>query len=192
MWSHQWEQANNHTLFAQAFGLGPLVTLGGFFVLLLDARANSRMNPYLHGSARCADKRDIQAAGLLNNDGVYDGAWRDKAVKFTISDTLVPSTFSVTLRRGAEMGVGLIVPTLLSWKQSVFVTDLKGELYELTAGWRHEHAHNRILRFEPAAAADSCCFNPNSEIEPQDPSIHAALYIEGSNFGEAEVNVRNY
>jgi hypothetical protein len=105
VWSHQWEQANNHTLFAQAFGLGPLVTLGGFFVLLLDARANSRMNPYLHGSARCADKRDIQAAGLLNNDGVYDGAWRDKAVKFTISDTLVPSTFSVTLRRGAGKGL---------------------------------------------------------------------------------------
>jgi hypothetical protein len=61
-------------------------------------------------------------------------------------------------------GVGLIVPTLLSWKQSVFVTDLKGELYELTAGWRHEHAHNRILRFEPAAAAGSCCFNPMEEL----------------------------
>jgi type IV secretion system protein VirD4 len=56
------------------------------------------------------------------------------------------------------------VPTLLSWKQSVFVTDLKGELYELTAGWRHEHAHNRILRFEPAAASGSCCFNPMEEL----------------------------
>src|SRR4029077_595147 len=31
-------------------------------------------------------------------------------------------------------GVGLILPTLLSWQQSVFVTDLKGELYELTPG----------------------------------------------------------
>ena len=37
-------------------------------------------------------------------------------------------------------------PTLLSWKQSVFITDLKGELYQLTAGWRHEHVPNRILR----------------------------------------------
>jgi type IV secretory pathway TraG/TraD family ATPase VirD4 len=45
----------------------------------------------------------------------------------------------------------------------VFVTDLKDELYELTAGWRHEHAHNRILRFEPAAASGSCCFNPMDE-----------------------------
>ena len=48
-------------------------------LLLLDvARANSKVNPYLHGSARWADKRDIKAASLLNNDGVYVGAWRDK------------------------------------------------------------------------------------------------------------------
>jgi type IV secretory pathway TraG/TraD family ATPase VirD4 len=45
----------------------------------------------------------------------------------------------------------------------VFVTDLKGELYELTAR-RHEYAHNKILRFEPAAAAGSCCFNPMNEL----------------------------
>jgi type IV secretion system protein VirD4 len=46
----------------------------------------------------------------------------------------------------------------------VFVTDLKGELYELTAGWRHEYGHNKILRFEPAAASGSCCFNPLDEL----------------------------
>ena len=79
VWAHQWEQATNHALFAQAFGIGSLVTLGGFMLLLLDvARANSKVNPYLHGSARWADKRDIKAAGLLKNDGVYVGAWRDK------------------------------------------------------------------------------------------------------------------
>ena len=39
-------------------------------LLLLDvSRANSKVNPYLHGSARWADKRDIKAAGLRNNDG---------------------------------------------------------------------------------------------------------------------------
>ena len=64
MWSHLWEQTSNHALFAQAFGIGSMVTLGGFFLLLLDvARANFRVNPYLHGSARWADARDIKAAG---------------------------------------------------------------------------------------------------------------------------------
>src|SRR5208282_3327637 len=33
LWSLQWEQPNNHSLFAQAFGIGSLVTLGGFMLL---------------------------------------------------------------------------------------------------------------------------------------------------------------
>ena len=45
------------------------------------ARLNFRVNPYLHGSARWADLSDIKAAGLLGNDGVYVGAWRDKKGK---------------------------------------------------------------------------------------------------------------
>jgi type IV secretion system protein VirD4 len=142
-----------------------MATLGGFFVLLLDvARANFRVNPYLHGSARWADLSDIKAAGLLGNDGVYVGAWRDKGGKIHYLRHAGPEHVLCYAPTRSGKGVGLIVPTLLSWKQSVFVTDLKGELYELTAGWRHEYAHNRILRFEPAAAAGSCCFNPMNEL----------------------------
>jgi type IV secretion system protein VirD4 len=144
VWAHQWEQANNHTLFAQAFGLGSLVTLGGFFVLILDvARRNFSVNPYLHGSARWAGHSDIKAAGLLNNDGVYVGAWRDKRGKIITYGTGPEHVLCYAPTRSGKR-VGLIVPTLLSWKQSVFVTDLKGELYELTAGWRHEYGHNKI------------------------------------------------
>jgi type IV secretion system protein VirD4 len=105
VWSHQWEQPSNHALFAQAFGIGSMVTLGGFFVLLLDvARANFRVNPYLHGSARWADRRDIKAAGLLCNDGVYVGAWTDKAGKPTICGTQVLNTSSVMLQPEAGRG----------------------------------------------------------------------------------------
>jgi type IV secretion system protein VirD4 len=165
VWAHEWERANNHTLFAQAFGLGSLVTLGGFFVLILDvARRNFSVNPYLHGSARWAGHSDIKAAGLLNNDGVYVGAWRDKRGKIHYLRHAGPEHVLCYAPTRSGKGVGLIVPTLLSWKQSVFVTDLKGELYELTAGWRHEYGHNKILRFEPAAAFGSCCFNPLDEL----------------------------
>ncbi len=163
IWSHQWEQPNNHSLFAQAFGIGSMVTLGGFLVLLLDvARANFRVNPYLHGSARWADTRDIKAAGLLNNHGVHVGAWRDKSGKIHYLRHAGPEHVLCYAPTRSGKGVGLILPTLLSWKESVFVTDLKGELYELTAGWRHEYGHSKILRFEPAAASGSCCFNPRS------------------------------
>ena len=88
--------------------------------------------------ARWADLSDIKAAGLLGNDGVYVGAWRDKRGKISLSAAPRPEHVLCYAPTRSGKGVGLIVPTLLSWKQSVFVTDLKGELYELTAGWRHK------------------------------------------------------
>ena len=33
-------------------------------------------------------------------------------------------------------GVGLVIPTLLTWAGSVIVHDIKGENHGLTAGWR--------------------------------------------------------
>jgi type IV secretion system protein VirD4 len=160
----QFEDPSNSRLFAQAFGIGSMVVIGGFMLLLLDvARRNFRVNPFLHGSARWADKRDIKAASLLNNDGVYVGAWRDKGGHLHYLRHNGPEHCLVYAPTRSGKGVGLIVPTLLSWKESAFVTDLKGELYELTAGWR-KHAGNKILRFEPAAASGSCCFNPMDEL----------------------------
>ncbi len=61
-------------------------------------------------------------------------------------------------------GVGLVVPTMLTWPHSAVVTDLKREIYELTAGWRQAEGNNRILRFEPASSQHSVAFNPLDEI----------------------------
>ncbi len=47
-------------------------------------------------------------------------------------------------------GLGLVIPTLLSWPGSAVITDLKGELWAITAGWRQQYAKNKVLRFEPA------------------------------------------
>jgi type IV secretion system protein VirD4 len=164
LWAKQWEETDSAT-FRQAFGIGSMVTLGGFMLVLLDvARRNFRVNPFLHGSARWADKRDIKAASLLDNDGVYVGAWRDKHGKIHYLRHAGPEHVLCYAPTRSGKGVGLIVPTLLSWRESVFVTDLKGELYELTAGWRQKYAGNKVLRFEPAAAAGSCCFNPLEEL----------------------------
>ena len=33
-------------------------------------------------------------------------------------------------------GVGLVIPTLLTWPGSAIVHDIKGENWRLTAGWR--------------------------------------------------------
>ncbi len=44
-------------------------------------------------------------------------------------------------------GVGLVVPTLLTWPGSAVVHDIKGENWELTAGWRAKFSH--CLLFDP-------------------------------------------
>ena len=144
-----------------------MVAIGSFVFLVLGFTRSFRVNPFLHGSARWADERDIKAAGLLNNDGVYVGAWRDKRGTVRYLRHNGPEHVLCYAPTRSGKGVGLVVPTLLSWTQSAVITDLKGELYELTAGWRQEHAHNKVLRFEPAASSGSCCFKSSCRIAHQ-------------------------
>jgi type IV secretion system protein VirD4 len=61
----------------------------------------------------------------------------------------------------AGKGVGLVIPTLLSWPHSVIVHDIKKENWALTVGWRRKFS--RVWRFEPTAT-DSVRFNPLLEI----------------------------
>ncbi|WP_413207370.1 type IV secretory system conjugative DNA transfer family protein [Rhodospirillum sp. A1_3_36] len=60
-------------------------------------------------------------------------------------------------------GLGLILPTLLSWTHSALVLDIKGENHALTAGWRASRGQ-RILRFEPTAETGSIRFNSLAEV----------------------------
>jgi type IV secretion system protein VirD4 len=61
-------------------------------------------------------------------------------------------------------GVGMVVPTLLTWKHSVMVNDPKGEAWALTAGFR-KAAGQRVIRFEPAGTGGAgACWNPLEEI----------------------------
>ena len=56
-------------------------------------------------------------------------------------------------------GVGLVMPTLLTWTGSAVVHDIKGENWQLTAGWRSRFSH--CLLFNPtdsrSAAATTRC-----------------------------------
>lgn len=61
-------------------------------------------------------------------------------------------------------GVGLIIPTLLTWPHSAIVTDIKGENWALTAGYRQEKLNNKVLKFEPTAFTGSARYNPLDEI----------------------------
>lgn len=181
-WAHQWHatypdqvmQAGSIGVVVSGLGL---VTLAGYSMVQANT---SKPNKYLHGSARWAAKKDIEAAGLLPrppstvgrllgrvtppHDGVYVGAWIDKnGVQHYLRHSGPEHVLTYAPTRSGK-GVGLVIPTLLSWAQSCVVTDLKGELWAVTAGWRQKYAKNKTIRFEPATANGSAAWNPLDEI----------------------------
>ena len=181
-WAGKWYSQYPDT-FMRAGSAGILVTgvgLIGLVVAKMVLANSSKANEYLHGSARWANSQDIQAAGLLPkartfwqylsgkkpaaSTGVYVGAWLDKNGKQHYLRHNGPEHVLCYAPTRSGKGVGLVVPTLLSWGQSAVITDLKGELWALTSGWRQQHAKNKVLRFEPAIANGSVCWNPLDEI----------------------------
>lgn len=120
----------------------------------------------LHGSARWATLDEIRKARLLNRaadgDSVYIGGFEYKGVLHYLQHSGPEHVMAIAPTRSGK-GVGLVIPTLLSWTQSVVVLDIKGENYGLTSAWRSKYAGNRIVKFSPLTA-DSAGYNPLSEI----------------------------
>jgi type IV secretion system protein VirD4 len=58
-------------------------------------------------------------------------------------------------------GVGLVIPTLLTWPHSTVIHDIKGENWQLTAGFRSKFSH--CLLFNPADPK-SARYNPLLEV----------------------------
>ncbi|PHS75493.1 MAG: conjugal transfer protein TraG [Porticoccus sp.] len=109
-----------------------------------------------YGSARWAESAEIHRAGLTGNAGVFLGQHDDKYLRHEGPEHVL--TFAPT-RSGK--GVGLVVPTLLSWPASAVIHDIKGENWQLTAGWRARFSH--CLLFNPTDAK-SAAYNPLLEV----------------------------
>lgn len=96
---------------------------------------------------------------FLGKDGVMLGKLEDR---FLIDNTCEHILLTMPTRSGK--GVSCIVPTALkTWKESLFIFDIKGENYHLTSGARKEKLDNYILRFAPKSK-NSCRYNPLTEV----------------------------
>jgi type IV secretion system protein VirD4 len=137
---------------ASAGGLG--AALLAIVASVLRARQARHVTTY--GSARWATRHDIEAAGLVGDAGVQLGRLGAQALRHDGPEHAL--CFAPT-RSGK--GVGLVVPTLLSWTGSVIVHDIKGENWTLTAGWRAQFSH--CLLFDPTNPR-SAAYNPLLEV----------------------------
>jgi type IV secretion system protein VirD4 len=119
-------------------------------------RAREAETAATYGSARWADLTDIRGAGLAGVDGVILGRVAGQYLRHDGPEHVL--CFAPT-RSGK--GVGLVVPTLLTWPGSCIVHDIKGENWTLTSSFPAQHG--RVLLFDPTNSR-SAAYNPLLEV----------------------------
>ena len=141
---------------------GAYIAASGGFISIVVAvgmsvwRAREAKTAATYGSARWATPSEIRAAGLAAPDGVVLGRFERDYLRHDGPEHVL--CFAPT-RSGK--GVGLVVPTLLTWSGSCIVHDIKGENWNLTSGYRARHG--RVLLFDPTNA-NSAAYNPLLEV----------------------------
>jgi type IV secretion system protein VirD4 len=141
---------------------GALIAVSGGFVSIAVAigmsvwRAREAANAETYGSARWANADEVKAAGLLGPDGVMLGRLDGEYLRHNGPEHVL--CFAPT-RSGK--GVGLVLPSLLTWPGSCIVHDIKGENWSLTAGLRARFG--RVLLLDPTNTASSA-YNPLLEV----------------------------
>lgn len=115
-----------------------LVLLSGVALLLPPRRP-------LHGEARFATRREIAAAGLLGDQGIILGRIGRRCLMLRGQQGVV-----LAAPPRAGKGVGVVIPNLLNWPDSVICVDIKRENWTLTAGFR-AHSGQACFLFDPFA-----------------------------------------
>ena len=160
------------------FGLPGLAYLA-LLVLILKPKARS-----MHGDARFANGMDLQSKGMFKaaNNGIVVGKYNGKLVRLAGQQFVI---LAAPTRSGK--GVGIVIPNLLEYQESMVVLDIKQENFDLTSGWRAQQGQE-IYLFNPFAEdRRTHRWNPLTYVAT-DPafrvsdlmSIAAMLYPDGS------------
>ncbi len=144
---HYWDWYANDARLRTKLRLAIGVAGFGLLVLLPAALvASARPRRALHGDARFASRSEVDRAGLSGGKGqpgILIGRHHGRFLS-------LPGQLSVMLSAPTRSGkgVGVVIPNLLSWPDSVVVLDIKGENYDITAGYRAAHGQ-AVYAFSP-------------------------------------------
>ena len=148
-----------------SYGICPLAAiLLGAGICYLLSKKNQTLDS--HGTAEFASAKDIEKLGLTAKDnGVVCGR-NPYTDKIMLHDGPEHIFLAAPTRSGK--GVGIIIPTGIIWKHSIFFFDPKGELWASTAGFRQKILKQKVLQFEPLCSDGSAAkWNPYAEINFQ-------------------------
>lgn len=119
----------------------------------------------LFGDARFAKRSEIKKAGLFGEKGIIVGQMGGRYLMFEGQQHAI---ISAPTRSGK--GVGIVIPNLLNWPESVVVLDIKQENWDITSAYRRKYGQECYL-FNPAAVDyRTHRYNPLSYIS-EDPNF---------------------
>ncbi|RST26396.1 type IV secretory system conjugative DNA transfer family protein [Sphingomonas ginkgonis] len=124
----------------------------------------AKQKPPLHGAARFAKEGEIRRAGFRAGDGIVLGKKGGKFLTFGGSEHCI-----VEAPTRSGKGVGIVIPNLLSWQESVVVLDVKRENWDATAGFRKKYGQ-AVYLFNPTdPEGQTARYNPLGYIDRTDP-----------------------
>jgi type IV secretion system protein VirD4 len=126
-----------------AFGFGlPLLLWFVSLYFILKRRKQS-----MHGDARFATAADLRKQKMLSPapNGILVGKYKGNLVRLPGQQFVI---LAAPTRSGK--GVGVVIPNLLDYQESVVVLDIKQENFDLTSGWRKSQGQE-IYLFNPFA-----------------------------------------
>lgn len=144
----------------KALGAGMLVGLvvTGLMLWFLVKR-----KPPLHGAARFAKEGEIRHAGFRADNGIVLGKKGGKFLTFGGTEHCI-----VEAPTRSGKGVGIVIPNLLSWQESVVVLDVKRENWDATAGFRQKYGQ-AVYLFNPTdPEGRTARYNPLGYIDRTD------------------------
>lgn len=100
----------------------------------------------LFGDAKWATEKEIKEAGLFAEDGIIVGQFSrffGLLKRYLVLGSSQHVLMSAPTR--SEKGVSVVIPNLLSWKDSAIVLDIKQENWDITAGFRAAHGQECYL-----------------------------------------------
>ena len=150
-----------------AAGIGLVITLIPL-ILFIAVFFGLKQKEEIYGSATFAKDFDIRKAGLLPTPkerkglkypSILIGKYKNKFLHFAGQQFLY---LAAPTRSGK--GVGIVIPNLLNYADSVVCVDIKFENFLFTAGFR-EKCGQKVFLFSPDGFAESEEMRKNGEIK---------------------------
>lgn len=143
-----------------------LIAPSAIIIIWFFLHKNTKLEEYGNAEfAKLQSDEDFKKMSLSKEKGLMLGCFIkqnnfSKKEERIFIRALSPLACLIVAPPGTGKTASVALPNLFSLPNSVVVLDIKGELYEKSAGYRQKHFNNEIMLFSPFSEDNTLFFNP--------------------------------